>query len=109
MRNGVLSPPLSVRVPAGACGPFAILTRAREWLTVSIMTASEIISEIEALPPDEQVFVVRFAWRLGYRRRLSPAELGDLANLYAVASDGEDAAVLREEIMQGFYGRESHA
>jgi len=73
------------------------------------VTAAEIIREIEALPPWEQEEVVRFAWRLGARRKLSPAELGSLAERLAASNDPEEAAVLREEIVQGFYGAGSNA
>ena len=68
------------------------------------MTAAEIIREIETLPPDQQEQVVRFAWRLGIRRRLSPDELGSLAERLAATSDPVEAEALREEIVQGFYG-----
>ena len=68
------------------------------------MTATEIIREIEALPPQEQEKVVRFAWRLGAQRKLSPNELGRLAKELATTSDPVEAVVLREEIVQGFYG-----
>jgi hypothetical protein len=68
------------------------------------MTASEIIREIESLPPGEQDQVVRFAYRLGIQRRLSPAELGALAARLSATADSVEADVLREEIVQGFYG-----
>jgi len=73
------------------------------------MTAAEIIHEIEALPPQEQEKVVRFAWKLGVGRRLAPAELGLLAERLATTSDCVEATVLREEIVQGFYGKGSNA
>lgn len=68
------------------------------------MTATEIIREIESLPPQEQEKVVRFAWRLGAQRKLSPNELGHLAKELAATNDPVEAVVLREEIVQGFYG-----
>ena len=73
------------------------------------MTATEIIREIEALPPQEQEEVVRFAWRLGARRKLSPGELGSLAERLTATSDSTEAAVLREQIVRGFYGGGSDA
>lgn len=73
------------------------------------MTASEIIREIEALPPQEQEKVVRFAWRLGAQRKLSAAELGTLAEQLATTDDPLEATVLREEIVQGFYGSGKNA
>ncbi|MEQ1859192.1 MAG: hypothetical protein ABMA13_04590 [Chthoniobacteraceae bacterium] len=68
------------------------------------MTAAEIIREIEALPPEEQTKVVRFARRIEAHRRLSPAELGSLAERLAATRDPVEAVVLREEIVEGFYG-----
>ncbi len=68
------------------------------------MTATEIIREIEALPPQEQEKVVRFAWRLGAQRKLSPSELETLAGQLAATDNAIEAAVIREEIVQGFYG-----
>jgi hypothetical protein len=73
------------------------------------VTATEIIREIEALPPQQQAEVVRFAWQLGIRRKLSPSELGDLGTRLASTDDPIDAAVIREEIVQGFYGSEPNA
>lgn len=40
-------------------------------------------------------------------RRLSPSELGILADKLANAADKETAAVLREEMIRGFYGEAS--
>ncbi len=77
--------------------------------TLDAMTASDIIQQIETLPTPEQEEVVRFVIRLGFRRRLTPPELGDLANRLAGAEDAVEAAALREEIIQGFYGHPSHA
>lgn len=68
------------------------------------MTGTEIIREIEALPQREQDDVIRFAYRLGTRKKLTPAELGSLAERLAATTDSEETAVLREEIVQGFYG-----
>jgi hypothetical protein len=76
---------------------------------LAAMNATEIIRQIETLPPPEQEEVVRFAIRLGFRRRLTPPELGDLASRLAGTDDAVDAAALREEIVQGFYGHPAHA
>ena len=73
------------------------------------MTASEIIHQIETMPPPEQEEVVRFAIRLGFRRRLAPPELGTLATRLAGTADAVEAAALQEEILQGFYGVPGHA
>jgi len=47
------------------------------------MTASHIIEEIEALPPDELLRVVRFAYRLDAERKLTGGELSALAEEWA--------------------------
>jgi hypothetical protein len=41
---------------------------------------------------------------LGAQRKLSPNELGHLAKELAATNDPVEAVVLREEIVQGFYG-----
>ena len=73
------------------------------------MTAADIIHQIESLPASEQEEVVRFAIRLGFRRCLTPPELGALASRLAGTEDGVEAAALREEIVQGFYAAPVHA
>jgi hypothetical protein len=73
------------------------------------MTASEIIHEIEALPPEEQAKVVRFAYRLDAERRLTGVELSALAERMASSSDPAETAMLRETITRGFYGLKPHA
>src|SRR5678816_2670521 len=75
----------------------------------SAMTAAEVIREIEALPPEEQAEVVRFARRLGARRKLSPEELGSLAERLAATDGPFEATVLREELVEGFYGDKANA
>lgn len=73
------------------------------------MTASQIIHEIEALPPEEQAKVVRFAYRLDAERQLTGAELSALAERMVAATDPAEAAMLRETITRGFYGEKPHA
>ncbi|MBI5766682.1 MAG: hypothetical protein HZA93_02735 [Verrucomicrobia bacterium] len=68
------------------------------------MTATEVIKEIEALPPNDQAEVIRFAYRLDAQRKLSGAELSHLAERMVATETPADAAVLRAEIMRGFYG-----
>ena len=68
------------------------------------MTASQIIEQIEALPPEEQVKVVRFAYRLDAERRLTGEELSALAERMSQATDPVETAKLRETISRGFYG-----
>jgi len=73
------------------------------------MTASQIISEIASLPPEEQAEVIRFACRLEVERRLNAAELTVLAERLTEAANPAERAVLREEIVRGFYGGRPHA
>ena len=73
------------------------------------MTASQIIHEIEALPPEEQEKVVRFAYRLDAERRLTGAELSALAERMVVSTDPVETTMLRETITRGFYGEKPHA
>jgi hypothetical protein len=73
------------------------------------MTASQIIHEIEGLPPEEQAKVVRFAYRLDAERRLTGAELSALAERMVASTDPAETAMLRETITRGFYGEKPHA
>jgi hypothetical protein len=73
------------------------------------MTATEIIRQIETLPPEEQAKVVQFAYRLDARRKLSGGELSELAERLVDARDPGEAASLRAAIVQGFYGEKPHA
>ena len=68
------------------------------------MNASQIIREIETLPPEEQAKVVRFAYRLDAERKLSGEELSSLAQRLADSSDPAETTMLRAAITQGFYG-----
>ena len=73
------------------------------------MTATQIIREIETLPPEEQAKVVRFAYRLDAQRKLSGNELSALAQRMADSSDPAESALLRASIAQGCYGVTPHA
>jgi hypothetical protein len=73
------------------------------------MTASQIISEIALLPPEEQAEVIRFVYRLEVERRLTAAELTVLAERLTEATNPTERAVLREEMVRGFYGGRPHA
>jgi hypothetical protein len=44
------------------------------------MTARRVIQELEALPPEEQAEVIRFAYRLDAGRQLTGPELSSLAD-----------------------------
>jgi hypothetical protein len=73
------------------------------------MTASQVIHELEALPPDEQAEVIRFACRLDAGRQLTGPELSSLADKMVHAPDLAEAALVRDAIVRGFYGAKSHA
>ena len=68
------------------------------------MTAEQVIHEIEALSPEEQARVVRFAYRLDARRQLTGPELAALAERMVHSTDPAEAMILRKEIARGFYG-----
>ena len=68
------------------------------------MNATEVISEIEHLPPAEQAEVIRYAYRLDANRKLSGSELGELARRMVDASDPAEALRWRDAVLRGFYG-----
>ena len=73
------------------------------------MTAAKIIEEIKNLPPEQQAEVIRFTYRLDAERRLTSDELSALAKRMTNTSDPAEAALVREAIVRGFYGREGNA
>ena len=58
------------------------------------MAASQIIHEIEALPPDEQAKVVQFAYRLEAERQLTGPELSGLAERLVASTDPAETTLL---------------
>lgn len=70
------------------------------------MTATEIIREIDALPPAELAVVVRHTKQLDQRRPLSGVELTELARRMVEASNPAEADRLQEALVKGFYGEE---
>jgi hypothetical protein len=70
------------------------------------MTATEIIREIDALPPAELALVVRHTKQLDRPRPLSGAELTELARRMVEAGDSPEADRLQEALVKGFYGEE---
>ena len=73
------------------------------------MTAAQIVSEIKALPPDEQAGVVRAVYELDAERKLSGPELSSLAERMVKTGDPIEASRVRETILRGFYGAERDA
>jgi hypothetical protein len=67
------------------------------------MTASEIIKQIKRLNPKEQMGVIRFAYQLDAKRRLSGEELSGLAERMVNATDPAEEAIIREAMVRGFY------
>jgi hypothetical protein len=68
------------------------------------VTAQQIIEEIKRLDPKEQLGVIRFAYQLDAERKLSGAELSNLATRMTETDDVVEAARIREAIVRGFYG-----
>lgn len=68
------------------------------------MTATQIMHEIDCLPPAEQSKVVRYARELPVKQPLSGAELTDLAQRMVDATDPAEADRLQEALIKGFYG-----
>ncbi|HSH38675.1 MAG TPA: hypothetical protein VK993_07810 [Chthoniobacterales bacterium] len=73
------------------------------------MTAAQILSEIKALPPEEQAGVVRLVYELDAERKLSGPELSTLAERLVQTDDLIEASRLRESIIRGFYGADADA
>ena len=73
------------------------------------MTAAQIISEIKALPPEEQAGVVRAVYELDAERKLSGPELSSLAERLVQTKDPVEASRVRESIVRGFYGAKGDA
>ena len=73
------------------------------------MTASQVIQELESLPPAEQAEVIRFAYQLDAERKLSGGELTALAERMTATTDPVEVAGIRAEITRGFYRAKAHA
>ena len=67
------------------------------------MTASEIIAEIKRLGRKEQLGVIRFAYQLDAKRRLTGKELAQLAERMVNATDPAEEALIREAMIRGFH------
>ena len=74
-----------------------------------LVSAREIIIEIQRLPPTEQAEVIQFAYRLDAERMLSGKELAALAQRMIDTADPVEKLRIREELTRGFYGGSSHA
>ena len=67
------------------------------------MTANEIIEEIKRLDSKEQLGVIRFAYQLNSKRRLTGKELAELAERMVTTTDRAEEAIIREAMIRGFY------
>jgi hypothetical protein len=84
----------------------AIVDRQHENPYSPAMTATQIIHEIDCLPPtDVEKIVTHANERLEELRQLSPAALGVLLDQFIEATDPNQVERLRLELTQGFYGR----
>jgi hypothetical protein len=68
------------------------------------MTATEVIREIEALPPGGQAEVIRYTRQLEAKRQLSGEKLTKLAERMTATDDPVEKEALKEAIFRGFYG-----
>lgn len=68
------------------------------------MTATQIIREIDCLPPAERLEVVCYAKQLDTSSQRSGAELGVLAQRMVDSENPAEVARLKAQITKGFYG-----
>jgi len=73
------------------------------------MTGAEVIEEIKRLPSAERAKVLAFTRLVTDNPPLTPEELGELANRMVETEDSAEADRLKEKIVRGFYGGNSHA
>ena len=69
-----------------------------------IVTATQIIAEIGALPQKEKRKVIQFTRHLEAEMPMSGDDLSVLADQLAGNADPVQAAALRDQIMKAFYG-----
>ena len=84
------------------CRPSPIACSCSSQYTLG-MTANEIIEQIKRLNPKEQLCVIRFAYQLDAKRRLTGEELSGLAERMVKATDPAEGAIIREAMIRGFY------
>jgi len=68
------------------------------------VTATQLIEQIDELPPEEQAKVIEYALHLARRRQLSGSELGELADRLAKSNDPAEIIRLKSALTRGFYG-----
>ena len=70
------------------------------------MTATQIMHEIDCLPPGERAKVVRYASELPMTEPLSGEDLTNLARRMVAAPSPAEAQRLKAELVDGFFGGE---
>jgi hypothetical protein len=70
------------------------------------VTAEQIIEEIKRLDPKDPLGGIRFAYQLDAERKLTGKEMSSLAARMTETDDPAEAAIIRESIVRGFYGRQ---
>jgi hypothetical protein len=65
------------------------------------MSATQVIEE---LPPEKRLDVLRFVREYGTVPKLTPEQLGELAERLARATDPAEVAIWEKAITNGFYG-----
>ena len=73
------------------------------------MTAAKVIEEIKTLPPEQQLEVIRFTFRLASTRPLTGVELSELATRMIESTDPGEVQRLKSVITRGFYGETADA
>ncbi len=68
------------------------------------MSATQLIEAIKELPPEERLDVLRFVREYETVPKLSPEELGELAERMVHATDPAEVAALEKALLNGFYG-----
>ena len=68
------------------------------------MTATQIMREIDLLPPREQAKVVDYTKQLVIKQPLSGYELTALAKRMVEATDPAEGDRLQEKLVNGFFG-----
>lgn len=68
------------------------------------MSAAQVIEAIKGLPAEERLDVLRFVREYETLPKLSPKELGEVAERLAQATDPAEVLELEKALMNGFYG-----
>jgi DNA-binding transcriptional ArsR family regulator len=74
--------------------------------TIRRMSTAQIIEAFKELPAEQRAEVLRAAQAHGpeLTRRLSPEEIGELAEKLAAATTEGEAAAIKRQMINGYYG-----